>query len=534
MEIVKSKGVGKIIGGLVSILGIILAIIGAFLENEKAVITLGIIGSLMIVIGLLVLALKSEKNTGLKALGAFVVGGLLITWILPYGYYSGADYYNYEMARIGLMDFGTALYYAVYFAIDKIVYLVAVGGMYGVLSITKGYKNLVKKVADKFGKHPIIFSVVISFIITAFVTMTSQSFIALAFIPFFVSVLCAMKVDKLSAFAITFGSTLIGVLGATYGTENLVMFNSYMGTEVSLGVLYRFIILAISFILYTFFIVMRLRKTLGDKKIEAAEDPFEVTVAEESRSSVIPTIVMLVLLFIVSIMGFVKWNNWQDADAITDGTVWQSELHNYVTTELTIGEEEFAIFGQLFGENALEFGAFELVTGVSLLVIATILLAVLYGVKLEDFMNAFLAGIKKMFKPIVMVFGVYLVFVICYMSPFVPTIANWLFEMTSSFNPYITSLVGLISAAFHTDLGYTAYLIGTYITTAFSTDLAIAHTIMISMYGLVQVFLPTSVLLMVGLSMMKLEYKNWFKYIWMFVVGIIVILLVLFTVVTYI
>ena len=53
------------------------------------------------------------------------------------------------------------------------------------------------------------------------------------------------------------------------------------------------------------------------------------------------------------------------------------------------------------------------------------------------------------------------------------------------------------------------------------------------MYGIVQLFMPTSAILIIGLSLMKIDYKSWLKYIWLFVVGMLIILLVLFTVVTY-
>ena len=53
------------------------------------------------------------------------------------------------------------------------------------------------------------------------------------------------------------------------------------------------------------------------------------------------------------------------------------------------------------------------------------------------------------------------------------------------------------------------------------------------MYGLIQLFMPTSAILITGLSLMKIDYKSWLKYIWLFVVGMLIILLVLFTVVTY-
>ena len=53
-------------------------------------------------------------------------------------------------------------------------------------------------------------------------------------------------------------------------------------------------------------------------------------------------------------------------------------------------------------------------------------------------------------------------------------------------------------------------------------------------YGLVQLCIPTSGLLLVGLSYLNIDYKSWMKYIWIFILALIILLLVLFTVIAYI
>ena len=139
-----------------------------------------------------------------------------------------------------------------------------------------------------------------------------------------------------------------------------------------------------------------------------------------------------------------------------------------------------------------------------------------------------------MFKPLLFIIGSYIMFGICYLTPVMPTIANWILNLVKGFNPYLTSIVAFITSLFQNDLGYTAYTVGGFLTSAYADNVSIAHTIFTSMYGLVQIFMPTSALLVAGLSLMKVDYKEWFKYIWLFVVGMIIILLVLFTVLTYI
>ena len=154
--------------------------------------------------------------------------------------------------------------------------------------------------------------------------------------------------------------------------------------------------------------------------------------------------------------------------------------------------------------------------------------------KLNDFIESFFNGAKKMFKPIVYVVAVYLVFGLCYNTPFIATITNWLYNLVEGFNPYLTSLMAFITSVFHNDLGFTSFAVGSFLTSAFSANIDLVHVIYTSMYGIVQIFMPTRFMLVLGLSLMKLDYKEWLKYIWLFIVGLIIILLVLFTVVAYI
>ena len=94
--------------------------------------------------------------------------------------------------------------------------------------------------------------------------------------------------------------------------------------------------------------------------------------------------------------------------------------------------------------------------------------------------------------------------------------------------------MAFITSLFYNDLGFTSFSVGGFLTAVYANNIDLVHVIYTSMYGIVQLFMPTSCILVLGLSLMKLDYKSWLKYIWLFVVGMIVILLVLFTVVAYI
>ena len=126
-----------------------------------------------------------------------------------------------------------------------------------------------------------------------------------------------------------------------------------------------------------------------------------------------------------------------------------------------------------------------------------------------------------------------MVFGIIVSIPFTSTICNWVFNLVEGFNPFISSICAFIESVFSIDLGYTGYSVGGFITSVYASNIDLVHAIYTSMYGLVGLFMPTSAILITGLSLMKIDYKSWLKYIWLFVVGMLIILLVLFTVVSY-
>jgi len=160
-NILKKHGLVKSIGISLTILSLIASVITLFFKNEEIALVVNIISCLIMLIGLFMMAIMAEKNRLFKSLGVFILASIIFTWILPYGYFQGTDYYDYGMARVGLGDIGMALYYSAYFSIDKIIYLFVLGGFYGVLSICNGYKALVNKIAKIFAKKEILLALII-------------------------------------------------------------------------------------------------------------------------------------------------------------------------------------------------------------------------------------------------------------------------------------------------------------------------------------------------------------------------------------
>lgn len=469
---------------------------------------------------------KSEKHDLAKWITLFILVSVALTWVFSYGYYNGAEFYDYGMKQQGLSDIPNLLYYSINFAGDKIIFLLVLGAFYAVLSKWDGYKKLVTNIAEKFKGKEIIFALVASLLFTAMASMFSQSFIALVFVPFVVSILLSMKLDKITAFCVTFGSVLVGTLGLTYGGEGAYWFNYYVQTGVNTGIIYRLIVLVVAFILFNFFTVLHAKKVLNNKKVNEIEaDPFKVENVDKN-AKVWPAITILSLLFVIMVLGYVNWES-------NFGITIFKTFHQWLF-KLQIGD--LAIFKAILGTVAKDaaFGTWNLFHASTLLLVISLLVALVGRLKLNDFIDAYGEGFKKIGKGLLLFIGTYMVMVAAYMSPFVPTITNIIFKSIETFNPFLVTIDAFIANIFHVDFGFTGYVVATYFTSAFGTNLEVIHTIFTTMYGFVGLFMPTSAVLLIGLSYLNIDYKTWIKYIWMFVVSILVILLILFTIMTYI
>ena len=268
-KIFENHGVLRCVAAFMDIVALILFIVAAFVDGETADMVLKFIGILLYTIGSMMLVFTGKDHYLSKSILVFVSSALILSWLYPSGVFQGTDFSVQDFSRIGLADMGFVLYYALQSIMDKIIFLIVVAGFYGVLSKVSGYQKLVGKLADKCSNHPIVTSVITSVILFLLTTLFTQSFAMILFLPFLISVLTKMGMDKLTSFVITFGSVLVGILGCTYGTDSLTIFNKYMGQETTYAINYRYIIAAVSIVLYNFFIVMRVLKISKDMKKNA-------------------------------------------------------------------------------------------------------------------------------------------------------------------------------------------------------------------------------------------------------------------------
>lgn len=486
---------------------------------------IGIIVVLAIAAFLAVLTCKSKSSDLFKWVGIAMFIAFCLTWAIPYGYFQSGTFYEYEMRQLGLTDIPNVLYYGIYFGLTSIIYLLTLGGFYGVLSKTKSYQSLVKKTSKFVKGKEIAVAVVLMVLLIGLTSIVRTPFIMLVFIPFIVSVLLNAKFDKLTTMGLTFGSILVGTLAATYGTEGLYYFNNYLSiTDINVGITYRVIIACIALVLFVAYNIFRIVR--NKKKKQANDLEADLYAVEEVKGKVKswPSVIVFAFIAIIVILGYVDWNANFGIECFT-------KFHEWI---LDLGIGDFKLFAKIIGNGALAFGKFELATMITILIIISLFVALMNRIKLSDYASAFADGIKKIAKPVVLFTLTYVLFMISYMNPFMAYVSDWAFGLTKNFNPFITTITAFVTSIFHADLGYTAYIIGSALTTNYAGVYDLVHTLYVSTFGLVQVLVPTSGMLLIGLSYLKIDYKSWFKYIWIFAVAMLVVILTLATIVTYV
>ena len=155
-------------------------------------------------------------------------------------------------------------------------------------------------------------------------------------------------------------------------------------------------------------------------------------------------------------------------------------------------------------------------------VIFIFILMLIYKIKFEDAMDGFIYGMKKML-PAAMIAGLaYCILVCSYNNGFIETMIT---NASKSFgdNAIINSLITILGSVLNVD---------TYYVTAGVFTSMVSAVMFQSLYGLVQLIGPTSILLIVGLSYLEVPYKTWLKYIWRFIVELLIIILIVLMIVS--
>lgn len=469
-----------------------------------------------------------EKNELIKIIGIMIIAMVVLSWVIPTGYYSGSELVSNGLSRIGIETFFNAGFTGFSYYSFQILFLLILGGFYGLLSIVPGYRKLVTNVAKNLKGNKLKTKVSIigmGLFFAAFTSISNDILPVLTFVPFVVTILLKANQDKFTAFSATFGSIFVGLLGATYSHFAFDYINSYIGTQLLTAIWLKALIFGVAFGLLMLITIMHMNKEKKDKNAEE-DDMYAIEdLTKKETAKVWPVVVVLALILIFSILGYVNWNANFKITVFGDFFTW---LQNF-----KIGK--YTIFAYLLGMSTLShpLGELELLSMGIALLLGGWTISLIYRIKFDDCLNAFIKGARKILKPTLLYFLAIVVFVISYTIYLVPTIADTVLGWTSTFNPFLLAIVGIIAAAMNVDHGFTAYTLGAMLAARYAAATTATMVVLNTTYGLTQFIAPSSVLLLFGLCYLGISYKSYFKFIWKFLLSMLIILLIIYATISF-
>lgn len=428
-----------------------------------------------------------------------------------------------------------------YYFFDTAIFILVVGGFYGFLNRVPAYRKLVEGIANKVSDKGIVFVIVSTIVFALLSSLTGFNLMMLIFIPFVVSIILLLGYDKLVAISATIGGTLVGIIGGVFftlidtQTRTYVTFDKFVGLDSNWANLFpRILLLVVTTGLLVFYIVSHIKKVNEGKVnykltksdalyIEVKDRSGKVVAYDKEKVRFIPFIVVLVLFIVVLILGYFPWNSLFEIKCF-------DEFYNWVIG-LKIGNYE--VIKNLITSNITAFGTWKdlgnYLVSVFVMIIIMLILMPVCKVKFEDALDGFILGVKKMVCPVVIAILAYCVLVCSYNNGFMQTVVTMVSDKFGD-NVLFHSLVTILGTVLNVDIYYISMGVFSNIITNLtdSANLSIYAVMLQSLYGLVQIVGPTSILLIIGLTYLEVPYKTWLKYIWRFAVMLLIaILLVL-------
>lgn len=514
------------------------------------------------------------KRNLLKAIGISFLIFVVLSWIIPVGTYSDGKLTTNGTDPVGLFDLIsipvstllTFILYALVFA--------CIGGLYGVMEKTGALTKWTEKIANKFSSKGFVIFTIIFFVVLSSLTGLLMPLFAL--VPLFAIILFAQGHDKITAMVSTVGAMLVGSVCSTYGFNITGYTKNLLSVDMNNQIVAKIILLVLLTAALIFFVLKfnakkeevkpavksTTKKTVKNEtktKVATKKAPAKKTSAKKpatkkattkttkkksttknlavtkdvkkvnvkSGVSIVPLVIIFVLMIIVSMLGMYNWYYGFGIEAFNN-------IHESIMG-IKIGD--YPIFENLLS-GISQLGYWGNTEFIVIMVISSMLIAWLYRLKVGEYVESFIAGVKQMLPTAIYAALASVILYVLYQASYagtgtiVDTINAKMFGMTDDFNVILTGFSALIGSFFYNDLYYLLSGVAAYVTSFDASSLSIAGLLIQSVYGIGMLIFPTSVVLIAGLSYFDVSFKNWFKYIWKFVLAMFLIVLVLCLILT--
>lgn len=525
------------------------------------------------------------KRRLLKVIGISFLIYVVLSWIIPVGTYSSGELTTNGIDPVGLIDlFNTPINSFITFILYGVVF-VTIGGLYGVMEKTGALEKVTDGIGRAFKRKERGFLILTVILFTVLSSVTGLILPLFALVPLFAAVLFAMNYDKVTVMASTVGSLLVGSIASTYGFNITGYTANLLGVDMSNEIVAKVILLVILVIALIFVVLTSSKKAMKKELKEAKMEKVEKEVKEvkevktakasaakstkttkaaskdsrkapkttkkvsktttkkkstkgksttkafavakpvkkvsaKSKISVVPLVIIFLLMLILCLVGMYNWYYSFGIDVF-------SNIHEAI---MSVEIKGFPIFEHLLS-GISELGYWSNIEFAGAMVIAAGIIAWIYKLSLNEFIDSFVSGVKKWLPTACLAALASVILYILYQASYagtgtlVDTINAKVFGLTDGFNVLTTGFASLLGSFFYNDLYYLLADLSVFVSSFDVASLSVAGLLIQSVYAIGMLIFPTSVVLIAGLSLFNVSYKEWMKYIWKF--ALIAFLLVL-------
>ena len=448
-----------------------------------------------------------------------------------------------EVSYLAIGDVFINYVQSFYYFFDTAIFILAVGGFYGLLNKTKAYRKMLDGIAEKVRDNKKRFVFVVTIVFALLASLTNLNMLLLIFIPFVVSIILLLGYDKLVALSATVGAVLVGFIGGIFITVRdsslFSTFDAMVGLEDKWSNIFPKILL---FVIVVGLLIMYINRYI--KKLESEDSKYKLTSndaflieTKDKNGKIVkpnyegvkvwPLVTMLVIMLVLLTLGFMPWSSLFEVSVFDDFHTW--------LTGLSIGN--YAVFTNLISSNFPAFGEWSnlgnFMMPVVIISLFSLIIKFVYKIKMDSAIDAIVLGVKKMVPAVMIAMLAYTVLVCSYNNGFIETIITNAGDKFAD-NVVVNSLITMLGCVTNVDLYYiTSGVFSPIVATlSDSANLSVYAIAFQSLYGLVSLIGPTSLLLIVGLTYLEVPYKTWVKYIWRFILELFIVIFLVMMIVS--
>lgn len=221
-----------------------------------------------------------KKHNAIKVILVTTFICVILTWIFKAAYFQ-SEFVDQGLVQMGLFDlFSYSLTSLSYFGYVAL-YMICVGGFYGILNKIPAYHKLVSGISNKMSKHGIVWLSVVMVLIGIITSVCGLQLGLILFFPFVATIVLLMGYDKIVVALTLVGSSMAGIIGSTTGYSNVGLLNSYLGTDTTNNIPLKIAILIVALFLVILNTVLYIRKNNKVVSVKKVEKVKEETTKEE-------------------------------------------------------------------------------------------------------------------------------------------------------------------------------------------------------------------------------------------------------------